>query len=157
MKIRIFSGLKDQKPSYGSILIEVLISILLLSFFIIGSVYSYSFVHQRIRRQLHRRVLLSAAQGWIEQTRFHLVNIARDTTLDPNQIMTSSFQRTQEGLLKARFDKESQDMLNLEPDMATIDIHLSNSENNFVNILITAELDGSPVILYTQISPDIHR
>ena len=158
LKIELFSRLKNRKcRPCGSILVEVLISILLLSFIVLGSIYSYSFVHHRIRRQLQQRMLLNAAQGWMEQTRAHLINIAEDNTMDPNSMMTAAFQQAQEDLLKEKFDREIKDIFKLDTTVASADVDLNTSDNNFLDILITAELRGLPIRLFTQFSPNIYR
>lgn len=155
MKIKSGFYLKSQELLSGFILLEVIISIFLFGFIILGSFYSYSFVHQRLQRQHQHRIALSQLQGLMEQTRSYLIKIASDPGRGPEFLMDPvSLKQIEEKL----YDGNSMSGIFDAGPNIIIDMNLTTSENKkFINIELSATLNNLPIRLYTQISPYIHK
>ena len=140
--------LKKLKKKKGSILLETLISIVLLGLIVVGSFYSYSFVHQRILAQRQQRIVLGVMQGWMEEISSYLIsNGATDNFADPN---------VQAGV-ENRFRQQFRDDASvLFTPGITIDpnIDLVSIDNDLIEIRIWATLNGMPINLYTELYTD---
>ena len=152
LKIIFYLLYEKTKNVCGSILIEALISIVILGVIVIGSFYSYSFVHQRILHQRQQRKTLGMLQGWMEETRLHLL-----INVDPNILMDTTFQAKTEAKFREKFAYEISNSFISGTDIAP-NIDLSTTpDNKFVNIRIWATLNNLPVVLFTQISLETIR
>ena len=146
MKIGYLFSLKKVNQPNGSILIETLISIVLLGLIVVGSIYSYSLVHQRILSQRQQRVALGVLQGWMEQTSSHLFSYP-----DPNALMK---QPVLDGI-KNHFilDVFNDDIANMFVPGTNIvpGIEIHPNGKNIIDIRIWVTINGLPVTLYTQL------
>ncbi|MGA1790714.1 MAG: hypothetical protein ACMUIM_04455 [bacterium] len=129
-------------------MLETLISILLLGLIVVGSFYSYSFVHQRILSQRQQRIVLGVMQGWMEKTSSYILsNEATDDLTDPN---------VQIGIENSFRQQFRDDVSTLFTPGISIDpnIDLNSIDNDLIEIRIWATLNGMPIYLYTELYTD---
>jgi len=145
-KIEYFSY-KILKVHYGSILLETLISIVLLGLIVVGSFYSYSFVHQRILAQRQQRIVLGVMQGWMEEISSYIIsNGATDNFSDPN------VQIGLENRFRQKFTKDVSVLFT--PGIIIIPDIIIDPDNDLIEITIKATLNGMPINLYTELYTD---
>lgn len=160
--MKVHNILKKYKNGFS--LIEVLVSIVILSFVILGSIFSYAIVHKQIRRQLAQRILLIRIQGWVEQARSSI--IGEIIQLTENEVNNATELERIVGDAQIKMYDLIGDVINTDPKktgtvdnifndadvMDEIDIELSE-DGRFINIFIKITYDSIPVSLFTQIDP----
>jgi len=134
------------KP-YGSILIEIMISILLLGIIVIGSFYSYSFVHHRILAQREQRNALGVLQGWMEDTTSYIQN-----NVDPNTLINQETLSNFEDVLRHQFIMEVPSIFARDITVVpNINLISDLNDNKMIQIYLQATLDGLPISLYSEV------
>lgn len=129
-------------------MIETLISIVLLGLIVVGSFYSYSFVHQRILTQRQQRIALGVLQGWMEKTSSYLItHEATDDLTDSNVLadIENSFRQEFIDDVSTLFTPG----ISIDPNIA-----LKSNGNDLIEIRIWATLNGLPISLYTELYTD---
>lgn len=161
--------LKKFKRQNGSILLETLISIVILGLIVIGSFYSYSLVHQRIRFQRQYRIVLGLLQGWMERAISSVLDSNYLKDLDPDFLNASDMLRDPNKRSLIERDLEVQFKEEIYPVFyPTIDTNIAgfidsnivfidsniflDPNDNMIVIEIRVALDDLPIRLYTKIN-----
>jgi len=124
-----------------------MISILLLGIIVIGSFYSYSFVHHRILAQREQRNALGVLQGWMEDTTSYIQN-----NVDPNTLINQETLSNFEDVLRHQFIMEVPSIFARDITVVpNINLISDLNDNKMIQIYLQATLDGLPISLYSEV------